>query len=255
MYDVISSLLIFLISIILSIFGSLYIRKRFGHEHLSKHNEVAGFIYAVIGVIYAVLIAFVVVFVWENHKEAHSIVEEESILITDIQALDNLLDERFSIKIDSAVERYLKSTLEIDWKLMEMVGSKKLLKNKPSDIAFSELRALVYSYLPSNNKEELIFDRLTEKIDKLSETRNLRFLSAKMSVPNLMWFVIIIGGFFVLLFSMFFSSANLWSQLIMISILSASISLVIILIYAMDHPFSGLISVQPDSLINLINKK
>ena len=31
-----------------------------------KHNEVAGFIFATVGVVYAVLLAFVVIVVWEQ---------------------------------------------------------------------------------------------------------------------------------------------------------------------------------------------
>jgi hypothetical protein len=35
-----------------------------------EHNDVAGFIYEVVGVIYAVLLALVVIVVWEEHEAA-----------------------------------------------------------------------------------------------------------------------------------------------------------------------------------------
>ena len=38
------------------------------------HNEVAGFIIAVVGVIYAVLLGFVVIVSWENFSEAEHVV-------------------------------------------------------------------------------------------------------------------------------------------------------------------------------------
>jgi hypothetical protein len=40
-----------------------------------EHNDVAGFIYAVVGVAYAVLLAFVVIAVWEEHEAAKHTVE------------------------------------------------------------------------------------------------------------------------------------------------------------------------------------
>jgi hypothetical protein len=40
-----------------------------------EHNDVAGFIYAVLGVIYAVLLALVVIAVWEQFDRARITVE------------------------------------------------------------------------------------------------------------------------------------------------------------------------------------
>src|SRR5918998_1901968 len=43
-----------------------------------EHNDVAGFIYAVVGVIYAVLLALMVIAVWEEHEAAKATVREEA---------------------------------------------------------------------------------------------------------------------------------------------------------------------------------
>ena len=42
-----------------------------------EHNDVAGFIYAALGVIYAVLLALVVIAVWEEYGRARVTVEGE----------------------------------------------------------------------------------------------------------------------------------------------------------------------------------
>jgi hypothetical protein len=42
------------------------------------HNDVAGFIIAVVGVIYAVLLAFVVIVGWENFSRAKGVVGQEA---------------------------------------------------------------------------------------------------------------------------------------------------------------------------------
>src|SRR3954463_16420579 len=43
-----------------------------------QHNDVAGFIYAALGVIYAVLLALVVITAWEEYQAASETVEEEA---------------------------------------------------------------------------------------------------------------------------------------------------------------------------------
>src|SRR3954464_8152018 len=48
----------------------LLLHRTLDFRRLEQHNDVAGFIYAVIGVIYGVLIAFVVIVVWGHHSAA-----------------------------------------------------------------------------------------------------------------------------------------------------------------------------------------
>ena len=43
-----------------------------------EHNDVAGFIYAVVGVVYAVLLALVVIAAWEEHEVAKATVGAEA---------------------------------------------------------------------------------------------------------------------------------------------------------------------------------
>jgi hypothetical protein len=47
----------------------LLARRKWGIDRLKLNNEVAGFKFSVIGVLYAALLAFVVVAVWENYKK------------------------------------------------------------------------------------------------------------------------------------------------------------------------------------------
>ena len=48
------------------------VRRLVGVERLALNNEVAGFIFAIIGVVYAVLLAFVVIAVWEKFSEGQT---------------------------------------------------------------------------------------------------------------------------------------------------------------------------------------
>ena len=57
------------------------------------HNDVAGFIYAALGVIYAVLLALVVIAVWETYGAASETVEQEANALAEIAWLGNRLPE------------------------------------------------------------------------------------------------------------------------------------------------------------------
>jgi hypothetical protein len=47
----------------------LFARQRWRADRLKLNNEVAGFKFSVIGVLYVVLLAFVVIAVWENYNK------------------------------------------------------------------------------------------------------------------------------------------------------------------------------------------
>src|SRR3954447_6846409 len=61
--------------------GLLLVRRSVALSTLERHNDVAGFIIAVIGVLYAVLLAFVVVISWQNFDEAHQTASSEAQLV------------------------------------------------------------------------------------------------------------------------------------------------------------------------------
>jgi hypothetical protein len=58
-----------------------------------RHNDVAGFIYAALGVIYAVLLALVVIAVWEQYQAASETVEQEANALAEIAWLGHRLPE------------------------------------------------------------------------------------------------------------------------------------------------------------------
>jgi hypothetical protein len=49
-----------------------------GPDRLKPNNEVAGFKFSVIGVLYAVLLAFVVIAVWQNYSNTEIAVRNEA---------------------------------------------------------------------------------------------------------------------------------------------------------------------------------
>jgi hypothetical protein len=58
--------------------GPFIVRRRINLDKLTTNNEVAGFKFAVIGVLHAVLLAFAVIVVWEKFNDAEKFVAQEA---------------------------------------------------------------------------------------------------------------------------------------------------------------------------------
>ncbi len=79
---------------LLAVGAQVLLRRNLGLERLRSNNEVAGFKFAAVGVLYAVLLAFAVIVVWEKFSDAESRVSEEAGAAATIYRLADGIDEK-----------------------------------------------------------------------------------------------------------------------------------------------------------------
>src|SRR3954451_24375505 len=107
----------FAVAIGLAVGGLLLVRRSVALSTLEGHNDVAGFIIAVIGVLYAVLLAFVVVISWQNFDEAHQTASSEA------QLVDGLYRDAPAFQPQTAdmrqkLDSYARSVVTQEWPAM-----------------------------------------------------------------------------------------------------------------------------------------
>ena len=64
--------------VLVAVVGLVLVQRLVPPDRREEHNDVAGFIYAVLGVAYAVLLAFMLISVWEDYESAQTNVESEA---------------------------------------------------------------------------------------------------------------------------------------------------------------------------------
>src|SRR5688572_16608196 len=84
-----------------------------------EQNDVAGFIYAVVGVIYAVLLALVVIATWEEFGRARVTVEAEANALAEIFWLAHRLPEPEGRELQELARSYAEEVVDEEWPLME----------------------------------------------------------------------------------------------------------------------------------------
>ena len=96
--------------------GGLLVFHRLVHVKLRRaHNDLAGFTIAVIGVLYAVLLAFIAIATWESFSKASDIVEAESDYAGGIYLDTQGLPQAKGKEIRDAVARYVSVVIEDEW--------------------------------------------------------------------------------------------------------------------------------------------
>ncbi len=97
--------------------GSVLMRRRIGLERLTSNNEIAGFKFATVGVIYAVLLAFAVIVVWEKFSDAETAVIQEAGASATLYRL-TAGPEPEAVATRAALGNYLRLAMDQDWPLM-----------------------------------------------------------------------------------------------------------------------------------------
>src|SRR5215831_729684 len=94
---------------LLAMTGPVLVRRYFDFKQLRSNNEVAGFKFATIGVLYAVLLAFAVIVVWEKFNQAESEVAKEAGAAATVFRLTRGIDPERGVAIREATTAYLTS--------------------------------------------------------------------------------------------------------------------------------------------------
>jgi hypothetical protein len=236
-------------AVLIAIGGLLLIRRSISLSTLENHNDVAGFIYAVIGVIYAVLLAFVVDTVWDMHRDGEALVENEAKTIMDIYLDASALSGDLQQSVRTEIINYVKIVIEKEW---DMMSEKKF--SAEANHSFFHLNKLFRNYQPKNQHEYIWYEKALENLIKFGDYRNLRLLAGSLGVAPFMWVVLIFGGILTIGFSFMFGTKNLWAQIVMVSVLTSVIALTLTLIWAFELPFSGPIRVEPDAFKLLLEE-
>ena len=75
---VLTGLLIVAVATVVAVGGLVLVQRLVSTERRKQHNDVAGFIYAVLGVSYAVLLGLMLIAVWESWNAAEAASSDEA---------------------------------------------------------------------------------------------------------------------------------------------------------------------------------
>src|ERR671916_129399 len=208
-----------------------------------QHNDVAGFIYAVLGVIYAVLLALVVIAVWEDFGRARETVENEANATAEIFWLAHRLPEPEGVRVQELSRSYAEEVVGREWPLMEEGNEGPLEQEEGAApngwVLVDDIRATLQGFEPRTPAEEALYAEGIDQVEELASARRMRLVEAEEGLPVVLWVVLVFAGAAAVSFTYLFGLESTWAHRLMVAGLAAVIGLVLYTIGAMEHPFSG----------------
>jgi Protein of unknown function (DUF4239) len=227
---------------LLSLGGLELVERLMPADTRQQHNDVAGFIYAALGVIYAVLLALVVIAVWEEYEAADATVEQEANAVAEIFWLAHRLPEPEGTHIQQLARSYAEEVVHKEYPLMEQGQAPLMTQTQGTPAGWTlidEIRASLQEFQPHTPADEQLYAEGLDQVDALADARRMRLVAAEEGIPEVLWAVLIFGGVAAIGFTYLFGLENTWAHRLMVFTLASVIGLVLFTIGALEHPFSG----------------
>ena len=233
----------------LSIAGTLIVRRLVGVEVLERHNEVAGFIYAVIGVLYAVLLGFTAIIVWEQFDKAQAGVDQEANQLADLYRHAQAFPDDTRRTLETQLRAYANLVVEKEWPAMaERTSNSETWEMYSPETweMYNQLWRTYQQFQPQNDHERIWYAQSLTRLSQLGDQRRLRLLSSRSEgIPAVMWIALLGAGGVTIGFSFLFGTRSAVAQVLMTSALAMTIAVVLLSIVALEEPFRGITRVDP----------
>lgn len=235
-----TSLILTVIAVLVSIGGLLLFRRKILISDLKDQHEVTDPYSQFVGMLFAVLLGFMVADAMQRFSYARQTVQQESSAIGNVFRTCDGLPPENKAKIRKLCADYCRVVIEDEWpKLKDRQTSRKAWD------VYRELWRECVMYKPVTPQQTNCHASLIGDMSDVGDQRRVRADVIHNGMPAVLWAVLIVGGVATIVFTYFFTPNNIKVQIVMVSIVSLVICLNIFLLASYDDPFSGDVMVNP----------
>lgn len=221
--------------------GHILVRRFIPHQVLEKHNDVTGFVLAIVGVIYAVLLAFVVVIAWESFNTSESNAQTEVTAASDLYRLSKTFREPEQKALRDELIHYAQLVRDQDWPAMQHGG-----ESEAADESAHRVSDLAVRMINSDSRNHVaVEESVMGLVREFQDARRTRLNENDEGIPRSLWTGLILGAICTIAFTYLFGVENFRMQLVMTALLATLVALMLSMIVALDYPYRGATSISP----------
>jgi hypothetical protein len=207
------------------------------------HNDVIGFVYAVIGVTYAVLLGLVVIAAWNTLDQAKANTYAEANTMSWLDWYGYSLPPPVHAEVQDLLKQYAAEVIDQEWPAMTHQQS-----SPDAWTTYLELHEIIQNQQPTAPAAVARYQVAVEAANQLGTTRRERLNQAAESIPALLWATLLLGGVITIGFAYLFGMKSTATHAIVMFSLTLLIGGLLLVIYELNFPFSGgAIKVGPEA--------
>jgi hypothetical protein len=252
------------VAVIVAIAAGLGVQRFVPLEDRQENNDVAGIAFAIIGVLYAILMTFVIVSVWEAGDAAQESSRAEARAVVDLDRYADTLPASNRTALRGLATRYVQIVEQQEWPAMAAgkpvghAGSGVIAQmwrivdgpvtGQTGDATPGTAATAVTAATPGTPEaagnagagDDAAVARQAEArstLRSLAVSRDARLAAADAGLPRVMWLALVIGNVLTLANALMFGVKGSGEYLAIVSMLAAMSALMLFAVYELEYPF------------------
>jgi hypothetical protein len=204
-------------------------------------NETIIFSGANFGLFYAVLLGLLTIETFESTKNVIGIIDQEASNLSTLYSAADGYPDPLRAQLKGQLRDYARYVIDKDWP-----SHRRGIVLEGGEHRLEAIRKMVLSFEPTTKTQEILQGEMQSYLDAVAVAREQRLSAVTASIPRLLRYLVLIGAFLTVVF-VWMLHMNFVSQFMLGGITALFLGFMIFLIYSLDHPLQGAISVSPDS--------
>jgi hypothetical protein len=208
-------------------------------EKRRAYNDLIGWQLGILGTTYAVILGFMLYAVWAKLGEAELNVDSEASAIVDVYRLAGGMPEPQRTQLQRLARDYVDTVIAREWPQM----ARGEIPDQGTDI-LREMWKIVMSVKPASPTEVNAQEHAVSELESLAQHRLTRIRQGKSGLPNMLWWLLLVGGALTIVCSCTLGSDSVKLQALEVFCFSLLVSLSLVSIADIHRPFRGLVHVN-----------
>ncbi|WP_025274027.1 DUF4239 domain-containing protein [Haloglycomyces albus] len=210
------------------------VQRRSSSEGISEDNDVRVTLFEITTVLYAIVLAFVLITAWEQWSDARNTTYREADALVEVYWGADAFADEDKEDVRQAVRSYTNEVIDSEWPAMdeqEPVGNRgwRLL---------DDMRGPLTEYEEESESAQMRLDDARDQMRVVADSRIERLFEAYRGLTPAMWTLLIIGAFVVMGVLLSLRTTNRRYQYFMAGTIAAMMTLLLFSVYNLEFPFS-----------------
>lgn len=210
-------------------------------DALRRHHEMGAAVFLQLGVIFAVLLAFIFNESWNQYNAAADAINQECAALRGAAILAESLPEPARAQIHQAILAYVESVITDGWPAMA--------HRRISPVSAARARALIgtAAFIPPGNATvEALRPQIMQLLSQAHQNREVRLFQMTEGIPKLVWLLLSLFSLVLISFLFAFGIDYVASQVLFVAVFTAMLSFSLITVRLLDFPFEGPMRLSPE---------
>jgi hypothetical protein len=198
-----------------------------------------------LGILFALLVGFIAVEVWNNYDKAKLAVVSEASALRAVVLLAETFPEEEKTRIHALIDRHIEDAINKEWPAM--ARQRATLSTLRAHALIEALQDAI-TLKPADESQRTVQLEVIKSIQAALDARRQRIVVSQSAVGRIKWAGLLLQGLCTLVAIAMVHSDNRLTSAIALTLFATGIALSLLLIAAYSRPFTGEISVTSELL-------